>query len=1047
MSPRARHRQRSEEGYALILAIILATVAILIGTGFMRWIRHDTLSANSSRKQLLAQSAARAGLADATEAILADYLSGYNTTPLTINKPGGAPFTWSLNAAAYDPRISTGAAPLPPMPTFLDGPWRTPFVSTWMPNGYDSDDNDPAHDNDARAENAVIGPLEGWYSSNFLTSTWTGNGCLVWDGRGHYNEYNFRNLSYTPPATSAVAFSNLAPGLPDRSAGMFFDDQFQAVAVGTTLQNRAAARYRLRYALGVTDLGGLLLANPTAVMNTDRTNPTNDYRFPSTAVQNAGHAWFNLTAAMPEYKNAGLGSRYGTPFREEHVFLGRGNTRNFDWNPPYVPGAASPFGVSFPGTPLPAGTPVTFPMMFRQTDYAFWGDFTPLWTGYGFAGNSNFCPVIYGSNNGSVANAYAGGISMPANPRGWYNLAWVTTPYSLGGRNEPALVSTNYGPSLSWVSHWDSVHGYNQMNDGYNQVGTPMGDGQYIEGMGNNLEMTMFGRGIHFVPLAGAAAYDGYQAKWNERKIRSDLGETGNDSPWLVNLLTASPRVVYDMVAAYLPPSTKTTTYTVEDYSVDGGNTWIGANAISAKVRFPQKDLQTSLAGPGFSEFPVPTTATTGAQPNLVAPDTRTPAQIYPGAYMMGSSLTANQGSDDLGKKVVNGAGVRLVDLLFTPPNIGNDAGLYSTANIGKLTFPRDPQTDARYVYIPDENEFDYDYDPMIQVEMWQGSNPVGAPPAAWFPTQWWYYYRQRNPTSCYMTSDSYWCDLALAFYSTVALARASWVQYPNVTTINKYGPFTVPTFNPASIGDPQNFDTLSGIDRWFLQQLGENYDHPGTAPAGGYVQQNDYNVASPSQVFTQVAGAAGTINSIKALVSGNLIPGSGTATSAERGKVMERMLNDFRMSFLGSSPLYRDPNNTADTNEQNFCPLDFDGDGQVQCSCYPLAGGYHQKAAGANGRGPRPTYWFSLTGAFTIQKSHFYRITARGEVYDTLLKCPASETTLDSALVVDPEYRPAYVNSAGVIVQAVADPTSTHTLYQRFVYDSYNGMLAHGNE
>jgi len=135
----------------------------------------------------------------------------------------------------------------------------------------------------------------------------------------------------------------------------------------------------------------------------------------------------------------------------------------------------------------------------------------------------------------------------------------------------------------------------------------------------------------------------------------------------------------------------------------------------------------------------------------------------------------------------------------------------------------------------------------------------------------------------------------------------------------------------------------------------------------------------------------------------------------------MELLLNDFRMSFLGSSPAYSD--NPVDAAKE-FRPLDFDGDGMAYCSCYTTldADGLPYAPAGT-----KPPAYFTITGNFFIGKSHFYRVFSRGEIWDNLLNMKINDATLDSVLCVDPEGN---------------NPTQTQFLYQRWLYNRFVGTL-----
>ncbi len=283
---------------------------------------------------------------------------------------------------------------------------------------------------------------------------------------------------------------------------------------------------------------------------------------------------------------------------------------------------------------------------------------------------------------------------------------------------------------------------------------------------------------------------------------------------------------------------------------------------------------------------------------------------------------------------------------------------------------------------------------------------------------------------------SSYFWDLASALSSTISYVRATWDQYPTHDD-RQSSHFNADLdsggyrgWQNLSLRDPTQCTTIEKIDKLFLRNLGENFDNPGTPLA-----QNPIMIAERTTGYHSFwVSPAPVSHTIKSLVTGDLIkvvpaaaPGPPVAiTSAERGKVMERVLNDYRMSFFGASPQYAagvDDVGAYDPT-RGFRPLDFDGDGKVVCSAYPRRG----VAGGATalevayctdrwmpvvpvdatqpkpGRGPRPTNWWSVTGCFFIGKSHFYRIFVRGEVYDNLLRKPVAQQELETVYCVDPE-------------------------------------------
>jgi hypothetical protein len=173
----------------------------------------------------------------------------------------------------------------------------------------------------------------------------------------------------------------------------------------------------------------------------------------------------------------------------------------------------------------------------------------------------------------------------------------------------------------------------------------------------------------------------------------------------------------------------------------------------------------------------------------------------------------------------------------------------------------------------------------------------------------------------------------------------------------------------------------------------------------------------------------------------GGYAPGSAvgaqpTAVARARAKMMERVLNDWRLSFFGSSKSY----------SATFRPKDFDGDGKVFCSGY-VAGGAADPDCGltcwrwadGSGDGPGSTTGdlviFSVTGCLAIPRTHQYKIHVRGELYDNFLDRAVSEQYLESALLVDPD---ANVTRGG-LPSGVSDSV---IIQQRPIHNYYRGYL-----
>lgn len=165
----------------------------------------------------------------------------------------------------------------------------------------------------------------------------------------------------------------------------------------------------------------------------------------------------------------------------------------------------------------------------------------------------------------------------------------------------------------------------------------------------------------------------------------------------------------------------------------------------------------------------------------------------------------------------------------------------------------------------------------------------------------------------------------------------------------------------------------------------------------------------------------------------GSMVGNTPTPLAYARAKLMERVLNDMRMSFLGSSKSYL----------ATFRPKDFDGDGKVFCSGY-LTGTSDAgtglacwRAADANGDGPATDLTaFSVTGCFAITRSKQFKLRVRGELYDNMLGRAVSEQFLESALLIDPDGDVTRGSMPGGL-------DDTTVLMQRPIHNYYRGEMS----
>lgn len=164
----------------------------------------------------------------------------------------------------------------------------------------------------------------------------------------------------------------------------------------------------------------------------------------------------------------------------------------------------------------------------------------------------------------------------------------------------------------------------------------------------------------------------------------------------------------------------------------------------------------------------------------------------------------------------------------------------------------------------------------------------------------------------------------------------------------------------------------------------------------------------------------------------------SPTHLARARAKLMELVLNDWRMSFLGASKEYAG----------SFAPKDFDGDGEVFCSGYLVPASADADtsltchvAADASGNGPTANLTlFSLTGCLSFMRSNQYHIVVRGELYDNLIDKAVSEHYLESAYLMDPnrDVNRSVAPKTGMKASTVMMQRQVHNYYRGYMTRSY---------
>ncbi len=1008
----------TRSGSFLIVCLSLMGLMIILTFAVLHDLRTQVDTSTGNQRYLLAEGAARSGLDHALEQIVLDY----NQTTMTV-------------------RSAAGPVTLPAF-TYLDGPYRAPFVSINNPNSMVTwlEGNSPTDDDDVRFEDWVMRPWQWWWSEN----GWFGN--QLYDGRGRYYEPGYYNLNPSPAGSDIpvhpVPFLDLNAALPERSQAMFYDEQFRRIPPsGNPRIDRQNARYRLRYAVGVEDLSGHILINPLPDMHmiSGAGFPPVDYRTPS-----AANPWMATAInTLANYGGVCGGGEFGSQL--ENVFEGRGYYTNIDLD-------HTATGINGPASARP--WPKTFPLMYRSQPNPLLGQGGDCWSSWVY-GNGNLTNNLYYSQFGSPRGLAQGGEILPPSCGGGGGNFW---PYYVDG-GPGVIMHCLMGPQMSfdnvaYAASGESAH---------------LTDSEFLK-----YAMTPFGRRL------STSGYVPYGAnRWYQGRV---------DTPFYMNLMTTPAPLIDSMLYAYVQPWIKTYAfYALNWYQVtppDPATGWPSASillrtdAIDGSKPANQaygysRDLMVSTtAPPAFAQWAPPTrqdgnppgaTTPPGAAGQVISPDyyaldprltdpnvvpagSGLPVKIYPGPFMNGNAANPGQGGDDLGLNMdevaafgqpgnINGPCMSFGFDPYTWPN-------YSWNHGYLLTYAVNQPTQTWGFFYSNENNNNKPPSTVTGAAITDALNWATLPTdGSVTPPPGWtdggpnpganYMEKAPNPNSLVKSHlNSYYFDLIAAMAQAIAVFRSEYLQYSNVFFSQDGNPWIGKIFNTGQDPQPQAYQTLRDLDRLFLAELGESLDHPGTgAPASlGLTAFQPSNVGHGlTAPFVPYVAK----NNIWSLAQNHLLGTNVTAngasvaslTDAQRAHVMELLLNDFRMSFFGCSPAYSDVASAT----QEFRPLDFLGDGMAYCSCYAGSDNDPIYPLPCAPPGTKPPTYFTIAGAFFIGKSHYYRVFSRGEVWDNLLNHKLDEATLDSALSVDPEGD---------------DPTQTQFLFQRWMANRYQGML-----
>lgn len=491
------------------------------------------------------------------------------------------------------------------------------------------------------------------------------------------------------------------------------------------------------------------------------------------------------------------------------------------------------------------------------------------------------------------------------------------------------------------------------------------------------------------------------------------------DAPWRLNLPTASPRAVAAMLYAYLPQEFYTILYTSRTrepfagFDAQGAATW-GApttEVLSPPVRRARPCLNLFNSRPPFDAiFAHVGHGYPGTDPGAAWPDWHAD---------LGELIDV----DDLRLVVAPSGDLRLY---ARPPLWGQGA------NAGGLFWDIGDDVVEKQEQFPGGERW------VLQL------SGTTVPP------------RQGNG----LAYGSYWFDLANAFMHAVAVAQYAWLgesgaswdgapaagvtrypaDWPDVPALAGRPTLDLDLDGDGAADAPSLFDSVAEVDAQFVKNMGEYpEDYPtGTRPGAeavstiarvghpGLYLRKASHIAAPAVLVT--GRPANTIKSLRTVPRGLPDPSTAPAPTPiadAQAAMMELVLNDMRMSFFGASPQYPD-----------FRPIDFDDDGRARCSAYP---GGSAPADPATGKGPAPDAdrRFSLTGYFVFQKSRFWRITCRGEVFDEVRQRTVADVDLEAAYCLDPDGEQFDIGDAPI---PGAGPLSTRLLHQRWLWNRYKG-------
>ncbi|MCX8040321.1 MAG: hypothetical protein N3B15_07110, partial [Planctomycetota bacterium] len=277
------------------------------------------------------------------------------------------------------------------------------------------------------------------------------------------------------------------------------------------------------------------------------------------------------------------------------------------------------------------------------------------------------------------------------------------------------------------------------------------------------------------------------------------------------------------------------------------------------------------------------------------------------------------------------------------------------------------------------------------------------------------------NKMGGYQNEHSFYMDIAQAFVNAVAYVQARWAdklrEFKDANADGVHDERDIRPYEGIVIDSDPNFpDTVKEVDKIFLANLGIDMMNPSSTTPYSQVpcarRQGNYALVLPN-IDTWKYGNAETFEWPGA--ASNNIASLKSSIGDAKANLMEKVLNDFRMSVFGASPQYND-----------FQFLDFSGDGTAHAS------------DGGTAPNRSPLQYWSFSGYFVFQKGRYYRVFARGEVFDLYRRLPVAQADYEAVIAIDREGRVWDVNN----IKTGSDDPKVEILYQRWHDNRYKMNL-----